>query len=75
MTDDVIEVIAAYDCLAKQIHLPLQSGDDRVLMRMNRKHAMDKYRHIVHTIRRLIPQATLFTDIIVGFTGETEEQI
>lgn len=74
MTDDVIEVIAAYDCLAKQIHLPVQSGDDRVLMRMNRKHAMDKYRHIVHTIRRLIPQATLFTDIIVGFTGETEEQ-
>lgn len=74
MTDDVIEVIAQYDCLAKQIHLPVQSGDDRVLMRMNRKHAMDKYRHIVHTIRRLIPQATLFTDIIVGFTGETEEQ-
>lgn len=74
MTDDVIEVIAQYDCLAKQIHLPVQSGDDRVLMRMNRKHGMDKYRHIVHTIRRLIPQATLFTDIIVGFTGETEEQ-
>jgi len=74
MTDDVIEVIAEYDCLAKQIHLPVQSGDDRVLMRMNRKHGMDKYRHIVHTIRRLIPQATLFTDIIVGFTGETEEQ-
>jgi len=41
---------------------------------MNRKHAMDKYRHIVHTIRTLIPQATLFTDIIVGFTGETDEQ-
>ncbi|MBU2557747.1 MAG: MiaB/RimO family radical SAM methylthiotransferase [Bacteroidetes bacterium] len=74
MTDEVIEVIAQYDCLAKQIHLPVQSGDDRVLMRMNRKHAMDKYRHIVHTIRRLIPQATLFTDIIVGFTGETQEQ-
>jgi len=74
MTDDVIEVIAEYDCLAKQIHLPVQSGDDRVLMRMNRKHGLDKYRHIVHTIRRLIPQATLFTDIIVGFTGETDEQ-
>ncbi len=74
MTDEVIEVIAQYDCLAKQIHLPVQSGDDKVLMRMNRKHAMDKYRHIVHTIRTLIPQATLFTDIIVGFTGETDEQ-
>jgi len=74
MTDEVIEVIAQYDCLAKQIHLPVQSGDDKVLMRMNRKHAMDKYRHIVHTIRTFIPQATLFTDIIVGFTGETDEQ-
>jgi len=74
MTDEVIEVIAQYDCLAKQIHLPVQSGDDKVLMRMNRKHSMDKYRHIVHTIRALIPQATLFTDIIVGFTGETDEQ-
>jgi len=74
MTDEVIEVIAEYDCLAKQIHLPVQSGDDKVLIRMNRKHNMEKYRHIVHTIRRLIPQATLFTDIIVGFTGETDEQ-
>lgn len=74
MTDEVIEVIAKYKCLAKQIHLPVQSGDDKVLMRMNRKHGMDKYRHIVHTIRRLIPEATLFTDIIVGFTGETEAQ-
>lgn len=74
MTDEVIEVIAAYPVLAKQIHLPLQSGDDGVLMRMNRKHAMDKYRHIVSTIRDLIPEATLFTDIIVGFTGETDEQ-
>jgi tRNA-2-methylthio-N6-dimethylallyladenosine synthase len=74
MSDEVIEVIADYDCLAKQIHLPVQSGDDKVLIRMNRKHNMEKYRHIVHTIRRLIPQATLFTDIIVGFTGETDEQ-
>lgn len=74
MTDEVIEVIARYDCLAKQIHLPVQSGDDKVLIRMNRKHDIEKYRNIVHTIQRLIPQATLFTDIIVGFTGETEEQ-
>jgi tRNA-2-methylthio-N6-dimethylallyladenosine synthase len=74
MTDEVIEVIAGYPVLAKQIHLPMQSGDDKVLMRMNRKHNMEKYRHIVETIRRIIPQATLFTDIIVGFTGETEEQ-
>ncbi|MCG6188837.1 tRNA (N6-isopentenyl adenosine(37)-C2)-methylthiotransferase MiaB [Maribellus maritimus] len=74
MTDEVIEVIAQYPVLAKQIHLPMQSGDDKVLIRMNRKHNMGKYRDIVHSIRRLIPEATLFTDIIVGFTGETEEQ-
>lgn len=74
MTDDVIEIIAKYPVLAKQIHLPMQSGDDKVLMRMNRKHNMEKYRHIVQSIRSIIPQATLFTDIIVGFTGETQEQ-
>ncbi|SHI30150.1 tRNA-i(6)A37 thiotransferase enzyme MiaB [Tangfeifania diversioriginum] len=74
MTDEVIEVIAHYPVLAKQIHLPMQSGDDKVLIKMNRKHNMKKYREIVHSIRRLIPEATLFTDIIVGFTGETEEQ-
>lgn len=74
MSDEVIEVIAEYPCLAKQIHLPIQSGDDKVLIRMNRKYNVEKYGEIVKTIRRLIPQATLFTDIIVGFTGETDEQ-
>lgn len=52
----------------------MQSGDDKVLIRMNRKHNMEKYRKIVHSIRRILPEATLFTDIIVGFTGETQEQ-
>jgi tRNA-2-methylthio-N6-dimethylallyladenosine synthase len=74
MTDEVIEVIAKYPNLAKQIHLPIQSGDDKVLIRMNRKYNVDKYREITDTIKRLIPEATLFTDIIVGFTGETDEQ-
>jgi tRNA-2-methylthio-N6-dimethylallyladenosine synthase len=74
MNEDVIEVIAKYKVLGKQIHLPMQSGDDKVLMRMNRKHNMERYRSLVQSIRRLIPEATLFTDIIVGFTGETEEQ-
>jgi tRNA-2-methylthio-N6-dimethylallyladenosine synthase len=73
MTDEVIEMVARYDCLGKQIHLPIQSGDDKVLIKMNRKHTVEKYRQIMDTIRRLIPQATVFTDIIVGFTGETDE--
>lgn len=74
MTDEVIQVIAEYPNLGKQIHIPMQSGDDKVLMRMNRKHNMEKYRHIIQTIKRLLPQSTIFTDIIVGFTGETEAQ-
>ena len=74
MTDDVIEMVARYASLAKQIHLPVQSGDNHVLVRMNRNHDMSRYREIVKTIKRLIPEATLFTDIIVGFTGETEEE-
>lgn len=74
MTDEVIDVMAAYPCIAKQVHLPVQSGDDRVLVKMNRKHNIDRYRKIVEKIRSTIPEATIFTDIIVGFTGETEEQ-
>jgi len=74
MSNDVIDVIAEYDCLAKQIHLPVQSGDDKVLIRMNRNHNIERYRDIVNYIRMKIPSATLFTDIIVGFTGETHEQ-
>jgi tRNA-2-methylthio-N6-dimethylallyladenosine synthase len=74
MTRDVIEVISTYSNLGKQIHLPLQSGDDEVLTRMNRNHGLEEYRRSVDQIRTLIPGATLFTDIIVGFPGETEEQ-
>ncbi|MFP4432256.1 MAG: tRNA (N6-isopentenyl adenosine(37)-C2)-methylthiotransferase MiaB [Spirochaetaceae bacterium] len=74
MTDEVLEVIAAYDCLARQIHLPIQSGDDKVLIRMNRNYHLGEYRRVVESIRRILPEATLFTDIIVGFSGETEEQ-
>jgi tRNA-2-methylthio-N6-dimethylallyladenosine synthase len=74
MNDEVIEAISQYKVLGKQIHLPMQSGDDKVLMRMNRKHNLEKFRSIIHSIKHFIPQATIFTDIIVGFTGETEEQ-
>ena len=74
MTLELLEVIAEYRCLAKQLHLPLQSGDDKLLIKMNRNHSMERYREIVGNIRRILPDATLFTDIIVGFTGETEQQ-
>jgi tRNA-2-methylthio-N6-dimethylallyladenosine synthase len=74
MSRDVIVSISKYKSLAKQIHLPLQSGDDNVLVKMNRKHNVDRYRESIQHVKELIPQATLFTDIIVGFTGETEAQ-
>ena len=74
MTRDVIEAIADYACLAKQIHLPVQSGDEKLLRRMNRNHNVEDYLRIVDDIRELLPTATLFTDIIVGFSGETDEQ-
>ena len=74
MTREVIDVISKYRCLARQIHLPLQSGDNNVLVRMNRKHTVEKYRDIVQYIRKTLPEATLFTDIIVGFTGESDLQ-
>jgi tRNA-2-methylthio-N6-dimethylallyladenosine synthase len=74
MSEDVIQAIADYPVLAKQVHLPIQSGNDKVLIRMNRNYRLSQYRRVVENIRRLIPEATLFTDIIVGFSGETEEQ-
>ena len=73
MGDEVLEVIAKYKCLAKQIHIPVQSGDDEVLKNMNRNHSLEKYRSIITSIRRILPTATIFTDIIVGFSGETKE--
>ncbi len=73
MTEDVLEAMAKYSCLAKQIHLPLQSGDNEILKKMNRNHTLAEYRVIVDNIRRLLPEATLFTDIIVGFTDEDDD--
>ncbi|MBR4679153.1 MAG: tRNA (N6-isopentenyl adenosine(37)-C2)-methylthiotransferase MiaB [Bacteroidales bacterium] len=74
MTDDVLETIAKYKCLGKWIHIPIQSGDTEMLKRMNRKYDIERYRSVIHSIRTILPTATIFTDIIVGFTGETLEE-
>ena len=74
MGEDVIQVMSKYTCLAKQVHLPLQSGDDKVLIRMNRNHNLGQYKNTIKAIRKYLPTATLFTDIIVGFSGENDEQ-
>ncbi len=74
MSNDIFHIIAKYKCLGKQIHFPIQSGDEKVLIKMNRNHSMEKYRESMVALREILPQATVFTDIIVGFTDETEEQ-
>ncbi len=74
MSEKILQIISRYACLAKQIHLPMQSGDDKILIRMNRNHNLSDFRRIIKSTHKYLPTATIFTDIIVGFTSETEEQ-
>ena len=74
LNDDVIDVIAKHEKLAKVIHLPVQSGNDKVLREMNRKYTSQHYLNLVDKIKTRIPDCYLSTDIIVGFPGETEEE-
>ena len=72
-TKKLVDVIAKYPNIAKQFHLPLQSGSDKILKRMNRHYQMDRYLEIVDYMRKKIPDIVITTDIIVGFPGETED--
>jgi tRNA-2-methylthio-N6-dimethylallyladenosine synthase len=72
-TDDIIEAIAQTPNVCKYIHLPVQSGSDRVLKRMGREYTRDWYLERITKIRAFVPNMFLSTDIIVGFPGETEE--
>lgn len=73
-SDELIEVIAKNPKVDRNIHLPVQSGDDQVLKRMNRWYTANEYINLVKKIRAKIKGAQISTDIIVGFPGETEEQ-
>ncbi len=73
MSDETLEVIAAHSNIARHIHLPVQSGSDKVLRLMNRKYTREWYLDRVAAIRRIIPDAGLSTDMFTGFHDETEE--
>jgi tRNA-2-methylthio-N6-dimethylallyladenosine synthase len=70
---ELLEVMAKHDNICKQLHLPVQSGSDTVLKRMNRHYDRDRYMSIVKRAKELMPDVAISTDIIVGFPGETEE--
>ncbi len=72
-TDDVIEAMAETPTVMPQLHMPLQSGSDRILKEMRRSYRMQKYLGILDRVREAMPNAAISTDIIVGFPGETEE--
>lgn len=73
LTEEVITEIATQDKLAKYIHLPIQSGSNRILKLMNRKYTKEQYLKLIDLIREKMPQCAISTDIIVGFPNETEE--
>ncbi|MFZ0324877.1 MAG: tRNA (N6-isopentenyl adenosine(37)-C2)-methylthiotransferase MiaB [Actinomycetes bacterium] len=71
-TDDVIEAMASTTNVMPSLHMPLQSGSDRVLKAMRRSYRQDKYLGIIDRVRAAIPDAAVTTDVIVGFPGESE---
>lgn len=73
LNDDVIKAVKECGKLCEQIHLPVQSGSDRILKKMNRHYTREYYMSLVNKIKKEIPDVSLTTDIIVGFPGETEE--
>jgi len=72
-TDDVIDAMAETPNVMPQLHMPLQSGSDRILKAMKRSYRSEKFLGILERVRAQIPHAAISTDIIVGFPGETEE--
>ena len=72
MSDETLEVIAAHDNLCKMIHLPAQSGSDRILKEMNRKYTRAWYLDRIAAIRRILPDCAISTDLFCGFHSETE---
>ena len=70
----LIEAMASLNKVCEHLEMPVQSGDDDILKAMRREYTVERYKELVHIIRRKVPQISLSTDIIGGFPGETEEQ-
>ena len=73
LTDEVISKFASLDCLMPALHLPAQSGSNRILKEMHRVYTIEHYRSLIDKLRDACPGISLSTDIIVGFPGETED--
>jgi len=74
LSDKLIDVMAKSNNICRHIHLPLQSGSDAILIKMNRKYNSDFYNNLVQKIKDNIPDISITTDIIVGFPGESKEE-
>ncbi len=72
-TDEMIETIKKYDNIMPYIHLPIQSGSDNILKKMNRRYTIKEYTTLFNKIKKAIPNVSISTDIIVGFPNETDE--
>lgn len=73
MSEEVIKAVAECEHICENFHLPFQAGSSEILRRMNRGYTKEKYLELVKMVREYVPDATITTDIIVGFPGETEE--
>ena len=72
-TEKMIDVIAKYENIMPYIHLPIQSGSDEILKKMNRRYTVSEYKKLFDSIKNKVPNVSITTDIIVGFPNETEE--
>ena len=72
-TEKMIDIIAKYENIMPYIHLPIQSGSDNILKKMNRRYTIDEYKKLFDTIKARVPNVSITTDIIVGFPNETDE--
>lgn len=73
MTLEVVETMSKFDNICNYIHLPVQSGSDRILKEMNRQHTIEDYKQLIDSIKRIIPDCGISHDMISGFPTETEE--